>query len=246
MPFTATVRDLCQDAADQINLVGQGQSMGGELGESILRSLNILLGQWTTKGLNCWARTFDLYALTNGTQQYEIGPTAPSPFTVTDVPTRIIGANIVLTFTTPNVYVPIVVITDDQRRLIALPNQSASQPVNVNYRYDVPNGVLWFWPKPGAGFGVQLETEKMISSFATLDDPVALPDGYYAALIYNLADRLCTPKYGREASPQIQKLAVQSLLDIQDVNNQPPPPRMCNYPGGNRWLDGRYNIDRGW
>src|SRR5947208_5917300 len=107
MPTTsATAADICSRALKYAGILAAGEVAAAEDAADVLDIANGLLDSWTMDRLYVYASTFSPYALTSGTPNYSIGPTAAAPFAVTR-PNKIEEANIVITSTTPNVRRPL-------------------------------------------------------------------------------------------------------------------------------------------
>lgn len=195
-----------------------------------------------------FCRDFDLYALTSGTQSYPIGLTAAAPFNVAR-PSKIINANIV---DANNVRVShLAIIDDNQRMAITVPNTPSSLPGALNYKRGMVNGTLTFYPKPTSGYRVELETWNDLPEFTDLVTAAVFPPGYYDWLVYGLAQRCCTPGWGRGQSPEIDRLYEVAKQRIINLNLDPTPLQAIDpRAGGARrnqemgveeyFIDGRY------
>jgi len=189
------------------------------------------------------ASVFATYALTSGTQEYDIGPAAAAPFAVNSPPSRIQGANLVYTAVSPNRERPLRILDDDERMAIIDPNASAGTPWALHYRIQLNGalGKLWFHPKPTSGYSVKLETWVDLPVPTDLDVPFTFPKSYYETVVYNLAKRLCTPEWGRDLTASIEDLATSARARTEALNMTPPPKQTCDW-GSN---DG-FDIERGY
>lgn len=185
-------------------------------------TLNGMIDSMAIDGLNIFCRNMTTYALTSGTQSYDIGLTATAPFNVAR-PSRIINANIVSTATSPNTRFPLRIIDDDEKMSITVQGISSSLPSLLNYKASNPNGVLWFWPKPAANYSVELETWVVLAEFTDLVTNASFPPGYYDLLVYGLAQRFCSPGWGLGQSPEIDRLFEQAKQRVTSLNMNPTP-----------------------
>ena len=182
-------------------------------------TLNGMLDSWKIDPEFIAFRNFDLYALT-GVQSYDIGPSAAAPFNVRKPPC-IINANIV---DSNGVRVShLAIIDDDVRAGITVPNIPSSLPGALNYKRGNETGVLTFYPKPGAGYRVELETWADLPEFTDLTTPAVFPNGYYDMLVYGLAQRFGTPGWGRGPSATIDGLFGQAKQRVLSLNLSPTP-----------------------
>jgi hypothetical protein len=169
-------------------------------------------------------RNIDTYALTSGQQSYDIGPTATAPFNVVR-PIKIINANVILP---SGGHMPLEIIDDDQRMDIFYPDLTASLPLKLNYKRSIPNGNLWLWFKPSAGYTLELETSNLLEEFTAITDSFSFPPGFYDVIIYKLARRFCTPAWGRTVDPSIEALLEEAETRYQSLNLDPPPLQFCD------------------
>lgn len=232
---TGTGLSIVTRSLQEAGVIGQNQVPVGSQGLNGLLTLNGMIDSWTIDDRYVYCRDIIAYALTANQQAYPIGPTAAAPFTMPTAPRKIINANVIL----PDglSHMPIEIIDDDQRMDIFNPTIAPSLPLKLNYRADFPNGNLWLWFTPAGGYQLELETDRLLTEFATLAITYSFPPGYYEAIIYSLAERFCTPAWGREASPTITKLAEDARAKIEGLNLAPPP-QMSIAPEA-------YGIDRG-
>lgn len=212
-------------------------------------TLNGLLDSWKIDPDFIYCRDFNLYALTSGTQSYEIGLTAAAPFNVRRPPC-IINANIV---DANNVRVShLRIIDDDAKMSITVPNVGASLPGYLHYKRGVANATLTFYPKPASGYRVELETWVDLPEFTDFTTDATFPPGMYDALVYGLAQRLGTPGWGRGPSKVIDDLFYQAKQRMINLNMSPTPalaidPRSCgarqrsgDIGVSEYWIDGDY------
>jgi hypothetical protein len=74
--------------------------------------------------------------------------------------------------------------------------------------------VIKLYPVPDQNYQIFILSEKPLSSLATLDTVVSLPDGWEHAIIYNLAMMLY-PEYQQAVDPIIARIAGDSKMAIQ-------------------------------
>lgn len=236
----STALDIITRAFRTTGIVSSTDPLPADLSADGLIILNGMLNAWIVDQLYIFDSAIASYALTSGTQSYSIGSTAASPFNVAR-PTKINNANLVVTSVTPNTRIPLQLIDDDEWMAIPVRNTTASYPKKLYYARSFPLGVLNFWPKPSGGLSVELETWSQITEFAALATTFSLPPGYFEAVVYSLAKRLCTPEFGRGPDPAIDALAESALVKIQSMNMNPPP-KMAQDPGLGGAVKPRGNI----
>jgi len=222
---TGTALDLITRSMREAGVIGASQVPHGNQGPAGLDTMNGMFDSWNTDESFIPWRNIAAYALTNNVQAYDIGLTAAAPFNVAR-PIKIINANVILP---SGGHMPLEVIDDDQRMDVFYPTiLPPALPLKLNYRRSYPLGQLWLWFIPASGYQLELETDNLFSEFADVTVAFNFPPGYYDAAIYSLAERFCTPAWGREASPTITALAMNARLKIQSLNLDPPPLQWCN------------------
>src|SRR4051812_18929144 len=106
------VSTICQQA---LRLCGQieapGRSTGVEHAPEVLAFFNQMVDGWNAVRGSIYTNSIDRYALTPGQTSYFIGPTGDF---VTTRPSRIYRANLVQTGTSPEVHLPMRILTDDE------------------------------------------------------------------------------------------------------------------------------------
>lgn len=222
----ATARQIITRAFREAGVVGIGQDLEASMADEGLTALNGMVDSWTIDERYIFTALFQEFALTSGTQSYEIGATAAVPFNVAR-PARIWNANIIFSSDGTS-RIPLEIIDDDQRMSIFDPDLTAGLPLVLHYRPTFPKGAIWLWPKPSSGYSLQLETWLSLTEFADLDASLVFPQGYYDALVYSMAERFCTPAYGRTIDPSITDLATKARMRIESLNLNPPPIMTCD------------------
>lgn len=103
-----------------------------------------------------------------------------------------------------------------------------------------PLGRIYFDYVPDANYTFRLTSYKPLSTFATLTTDVTLPDLMERFLIYNLAIDLA-PEYGKEPSPAVASMAVQTRRALKDFVTAERVP-VLNFPSALRRRPS-YHID---
>lgn len=242
-----TFRQICTDAALEIGVVAQGETLSAPDADTLIRLCRRLLNAWDAERRAVYATQFQQFTLIpNPPLNYlTIGPTGD--FTVDQRPVSIDGANLVLTPSTPPVNTPIK-IRDWQWWLSqTTPTLTSTYPTDLYYQPDWPNGKLFFWPVPTFAYDVQLMTRTVLSDTVNLNDEFSLPPGYQDAITLTLAD-MAQRVFGREPDPTLLRDASLARARIFDNNDQIPHLRTADYgmapgKGGNRadfnWLSGQ-------
>lgn len=209
------VRDLLTGALRLLNVAAEGEALTAAQAADGLEALNALLESLNLDKLLVYSISRATYPLTVGQQTYTLGAggnfNAPRPV-------RIENASILLNAGT--LELPIAILQDEEWRDITVKGVTSSFPLQVYVTNDFPLNNLSFWPVPSAACSVVLYTWTTLSTFASVNDAVTLPPGYYRALRFLLARELA-PEYGREASPTVQLTAEASKEWLRKQNWTP-------------------------
>lgn len=259
-PISLTCGDLCKQALRECNAVGVGQTpLAEDINDAWFR-LQTMLQQWERKRWRCYhISEYTTGPSTGQTTPYTIGPgqqidtNTQNPWNaqfnnqfgggqVTSArPNRIEYAflrQITNTQAGPGtnlVDYPLRVLQSrEDYSKIALKTM-VSFPGCVFLDTDWPVGKLYCYPVMQANIyalyvGIRCQ---LPIAFATLATKFILPFEYYAAMLYNLAVRLC-PKYGIAVTPEMAVLAKDSLNCLDTGNAQIAAlgvPSMLTRPG---------------
>jgi hypothetical protein len=215
-------RDLLYIAFREAHILKRPQALNAnnELMDGMI-FLNQLLNYWAARGCYAWTTNFATYTLTPNHQPHLIGPGLSSPdFNVSLRPTGLQSANVILPGPSP-VDVPIQIRDNAWWANNHVKGLTSTFPTDVYYEADYPNGQLWFWPIPTAGYGVRLEGNVVLQQFATLDDTFLAPQAYQAALTLTLAEELCD-LWEVPTPANLPRRAVKARDALQSNNNLPP------------------------
>lgn len=179
-----------------------------------------MLAKWSLKRLYLYWVNTRQFTLVATQQAYGLGPTGPD-FTMPTRPNLVETAAGIIPGSSMERPMNIL----DRPKWGAIPDKGAMCGVNGTPQdcwpeYTYPNLTLHFWPTPNsAGIFVKLGTWEVLQQFASVFDNLALPYGYEEAITTSLALELC-PYYDMVPSPDLQQLAVDALLQIQQINAQ--------------------------
>lgn len=235
--------DIVTDALIEIGAlaVGDVNNLDPDEAQWGFRKLNYLLDQWAARKNFVPATTFNTYTLTPNLSPHTIGPTGT--FVVPQRPVKIVRATVILNNVTPNVEV-VLAIRDSQWwmeevTIKSLPN---SQPTDLFYSPDFPNGSLYFWPVPTTNYGVRLEAWTLLAQFNAITDPIGgpgasltLPPAYRNAMMLSLAESLLSgQKRGGDVAQMVIKNAAIARMAVFGNNSKPPrmSTRDSGVPGG--------------
>lgn len=214
-----TPNDIIAQALRKAGITGIGQTATAEDTNDALQDLNDMLAQWKIKRwLVYHLQTYSIVC--TGAQSYTIGPSAN--INVATRPDRIESAFFrQLTQSQPNqIDYPLRILQsrEDYNR-IAL-KQLVTFPQYLFYDSAFPQGVLYPWPVPQADiYSLHVSIKAGLVRFASLTEEIVLPAEYFAALKWNLAQRL-RASYQLPVDLEVKALAVDSLNVLRGANTQ--------------------------
>lgn len=99
---------------------------------------------------------------------------------------------------------------------------SRARPARVYYAQEYPLGKVYFDAPPDAAYTFKTFSEKPLSSIATLDTTVNLPDEYERTLVHNLAVELA-PEFNIALDQTVIQLATGGVVALENRNRRPVP-----------------------
>lgn len=226
-----TARTIIKRALQLNGVLTKNESPTGDEASDGLSSLNNLIKSWSNDSLLIYARLSESFPFVSGTGSYTIG--SGGDFN-TARPTQILSA-----FTrVGGIDYKMSVINGEAYDKITQKGLNNFVPEAVFYDGNSPVGTLTFYPVPTTGT-VYLRTEKVLSTFTTLDTDLDLPPGWDRALIYNLAMEIA-PEYGQQVSQEVYQIATNALGKIKTAVARNKSMDMYPYKGGDN------NIYTGW
>lgn len=224
-------------ALEQIGVFGVGQSLGPSDAVTGLRRLNAMVATWSTMPLTIPVMVRETFSVTANQGTYTIGPGGNFN---TIRPVKLDAAGLLYGNTTPEVEIPIQVLTDQQYAAIPVKDLTSTQWTSLWYNPTYTTngrGTIVLWPIPTtADNDLVLYFQQPLVEFAALTTEYFVPPGYEEALGYNLALRLA-PIYARPVPDDVRTLARQSLAQIKRTNTRMV--EMVNDAAGigssNRW-----------
>lgn len=228
-------------ALEQIGVFGVGQQMSAADATTGLRRLNAMVSAWSTMPLTIPVMVREVFSVTANDNTYSIGPSGDFN---TIRPVKIDAAGLLYGSSSPEVEIPIQVLTDQQYAAIPVKDQTSEQWTSLWYNptyTTLGRGTIVLWPTPTtADNDCVLYFQQPLVEFAALTTEYFVPPGYEEALGYNLALRLA-PIYARPVPDDVRTLARQSLAQIKRTNTRMV--ELVNDAAGigstNRW---GYNI----
>jgi hypothetical protein len=208
----ATARDLITRALKACRILAPGESPSAAEASDALYLLNLMLSSWSNDTLSIYANTLENFTLVSNMSSYTIGTgqtfNTSKPITIQAMYVR-----------SGSIDYPIESMNDiDFANELAL-KSVAGLPYYYNFNNNYPAAVIKFYPVPDQNYQLFILSEKPLSSLATLDTVVSLPDGWEHAIIYNLAMMLY-PEYQQAVDPIIARIAGKSKMAIERAVNR--------------------------
>jgi hypothetical protein len=207
----ATPSELIVTALQLIGVVGFGMAASSrEIADGLIH-LNLMLDQWSVARENISVRREDVFSLVVGQSTYYIGKGAVD--FDTERPIKIESA--FYRDSNNSDFELDVTMQEKDYSEIVLKNVTGSA-TRLFYKPSYPFGVIQFDYAPDNAYSLYIKSWK---PFAKITDPadqtqLAFPDGFEAALTYNLAKRLCPPN--KKVCPaEVNEIAMTSLQDVQ-------------------------------
>lgn len=218
VPPQTTVRDIINLALKTANVLGVGQTASAEDMNDAFNLMNMMMAQWQRRRYMVY-QLVTLSKQATGAISYTVGP--GGDFNVAR-PAKLESA-----FFRQNVQTPLPVdypleilrSTEDYNR-ISIKNLNAF-PRFAFYDMAYPLGNLFVWPVPNSMYEIHITVMQQIQQFVTVNDTIAMPPEYSAALMWNLTLELY-PFYGLPVSPVVQGKAEASMRIIEEANTAIP------------------------
>lgn len=220
MPSVST---LCELAAQELNVIMAGETLGANDAAWLLSKLNQLFEAWNTKRPAIYRSVATTYPLTPSLNPHTMGPAGT--WTIAQRPVAIDAANLLQSGATRT---PVTVRDAAWYRDLAMPSLTSPVPTDLYYDPTWPNGSLYLYPVPAAAYGLELWTRDTFARVA-LTDIVTYPPGYEGAIVDTLAED-SAEGLGRQPGPRLVARARQRRADLYALND--PIPRMATAQAG--------------
>lgn len=232
MAITAGV--LIKAALQDLGVLGSGEAaQGSDMADGLTR-LQLMLAGWALDPLTVVQTDRHEFPITPGKGTYTIGPTLDFDVARPVGQASIVGAGIMLTSATPPVEVPRAVLTYDAYQRIAVKTLTNPLFTTVFYRpgstqrvplgapmppHGIDYGEVLLWPVPLEANPLVLYIERVLPLFENLTTSYPVPDGYVAAIQYNLTVAMA-PMFQVEPSPLIVRAAARTFASMKRNNYQ--------------------------
>ena len=210
----ASAQTIINRALRLLGAIGAGESPTTDESNDGLTALNAMIESWQTERLIVYAMVDTAFTLTPSDNSYTVGPAGN--FALTPRPSKIEDIYI----SDSGTDYPIEMIDFARWDAIASKTSTSNIPEFAYYEPTLTTGTLKLWPVPSAANSLHIVTWTPVSTLAALATTVTLPQGYERALAYNLAVEIA-PEYQIQPSPDVYRIAVESLANIKRANIRP-------------------------
>jgi len=117
---------------------------------------------------------------------------------------------------------PVTILNLENYELIGLKTLNGPWPRALYYQPGETLGTITVWPNPSQG-EMHIFSDTLFQRFVSINDEIVIPQGYYMALRWCLAERLM-PMYGKASPTQIQMInsfAGHAKATIKRTNMRP-------------------------
>lgn len=208
--FSLTANQLIVASLELLGIKAEEEPLQAYELERGLRWLNIMLKAWEVDGVMAWTLTEGSFALVQSDVDYVFGAGG----TFTTVPVDILDVRITRSST------DLPMSRMSREAYYALPNKtSEGYPTQYMYDRQRDSGTLYVWPAPDSTGGtIKFTYRRRIMDMDASADTFDLPQEWYMALVYGLADQLI-PIYGRSGTPRGAEITQKALIAYNSVKS---------------------------
>lgn len=199
-----------------IGVLASGETPSSAEAEDGRTILNQMLDSWSAEKLMIFTNVRTVLTPGSLKQAYTLG--TGGDFSVARPP-RIDSMSVLITSSTPNIELPIKMLTDEEWQQIPVKDVSSAVPTQVWDDGGFPLRTLSFWPTPNVSLSFVMYAWTALQQFADLTTDYTFPPGYLKALRYNLAVDLA-PEFGRPVPAEVAAQAVMSKALLKTMNVQ--------------------------
>lgn len=218
----ATALDIITRSMKSFGAAAAGETLSSDDAADGLAALNSMIGIENTESTSIFCEAINTYALVSGTQTYTIG--SGGVFNQAR-PQKITWANVLDTSQTPNVRIPMKILSYEEWANIRVQSLTAvTVPSSLYCDMAYPLATIYLYGTPGTNYSIELYTWQPLSTFAALTTSVSLPPEYEEFLIYNLALRLMPmfPPITSDVAALVVGLAQNAKAKVQKLNAVTP------------------------
>lgn len=222
----ATWLEVITDAYYELGVLNAADTLSAEDAALGLSRLNDLLDLWNAERQTIYREQFNTFTITPNLQPHTIGPSGATWTMTTNRPVSIDGANLVLNTSTPDIHIPLEILTYPEWLMLPTPAQTGSVPTKLYYDPTWPNGSVYLWTVPTVAYEIQLMTRAVLAQVA-LSDTFTLPPGYKTAITLTLTEDLSAP-LNAPVKPSTTQKATKARAQIFSNNVEIPKLRTQN------------------
>lgn len=204
------VREIVTDALSKLGVVSVDADLSDEDAAVALRELKRMVGTWANAPLLMFDATTGTFVTVAGTSSYSTtGLAAGRPVTVQNV-----------YLTSGGIDYPCDAMSEQEYDDMAY-KAATGLPDRYYFAPSYPNGAFYFYPTPDQVYTVTVKGRyRVLTSAATLNTAVSMPDGYEDALVNCLAVA-CAPHFRVRVSAELAAMARSSRSWLKATNYQP-------------------------
>jgi hypothetical protein len=215
-----TARTLITRALKLIGVAAEGVTPTAEELNDGLDTLNELLASLNSQGLPIYTDYRGEIAFVASQAYYTVGASGSADLNHAR-PSRLLSAMVELTSPSPDIEIPLEVLTDEQYNAITVKDLESALPTKVYFKPDYPLAKVYVWPIVNAvADKLILYFREPLGTLAALETALAYPEGYERMLRYNLALDL-SPEFSRPVDPDVRATAVNTLAVLKQSNHAP-------------------------
>ncbi|MES1989223.1 MAG: hypothetical protein V4440_14560 [Pseudomonadota bacterium] len=204
-----TALDIIKDAMDICGVIGQNETPTSSEADTGLKVLNNMLALWANDRTFAYTTVQNNSPLTNGVNSYTIGTggviNVQRPVTIDYAFIRL-----------NNVDYPLQKINNQDYDSIPFKTNKGF-PQAFYFEASFPLATIYLYGVPQANMTLYFDTWIQLTQFTNLSTDLTFPPGYEMAISHNLA-KFLAPRYGEAISPDMDRLAVDSLAMIRERN----------------------------
>jgi hypothetical protein len=226
--FSLTAEELVKEARGALGIQAHEEPLQAHELQQGLRTLNAMVKAWQAVGTMTWTLTEGSFALVQGDVDYVFG----SGGTVTTVPFEVTDARI----TRGGTDLPMWPLSREDYFSIPL-KTTQGYPTQFYYDRQRESGTFYVWPAPDATGGtIKFTYRRSIFDFDTSSDTMDLPQEWYEAVVWNLADRLLSyyPTTDAVIVQRVMQRAASSYAVVKSFDTGEGQGSISILPGGHR------------
>ena len=211
------VSDLINGSLRLLGVLSPGEVPTATEQNDALSVLDDLMDSWSTENLLIPSKLREVFTLVPGQQTYAFGTGGD----FNSVRPQLIEDALIVASNSPEIELPMSIVNQDYFSSILVKSTTSTIPLYLYNDNAYPSANINLWPVPSVAAQIVLYSWKPLTNFSTsgVFTTIELPPGYQRMMRYNLAVEL-GPEYGKEPSPTVVALAVQSKENIKRMNTK--------------------------